>query len=46
MTPEQCIAAAKVIKPQVLIPYHFSQTDLSGLPAALPEMDVRLRQMQ
>ena len=46
MTPEQCIAAAKVIKPKVLIPYHFSQTDLSGLPAALPEMDVRLRQMQ
>ena len=46
MTPEQCIAAAKVIAPKVLIPYHFSQTDLSGLPAALPELDVRLRQMQ
>ena len=46
MTPEQCIAAAKVIRPKVLIPYHFGQTDLSGLPAALPEMDVRLRQMQ
>ena len=46
MTPEQCIAAAKVIQPKVLIPYHFGQTDLSGLPAALPEMDVRLRQMQ
>lgn len=46
MTPEQCIAAAKVIGPKVLIPYHFGQTELSGLPAALPEMDVRLRQMQ
>ena len=46
MTPEQCIAAAKVIQPKVLIPYHFGHTDLSGLPAALPEMDVRLRQMQ
>ena len=46
MTPEQCVAAAKVIRPKVLIPYHFGQTDLSGLPAALPEMDVRLRQMQ
>ena len=46
MTPEQCIAAAKVIAPKVLIPYHFSQTDLSGLPAALPGIDVRLRQMQ
>lgn len=46
MTPEQCIAAAKVIQPKVLIPYHFGQTDLTALPAALPEMDVRLRQMQ
>ena len=46
MTPEQCIAAAQVIAPKVLIPYHFGQTDLSGLPAALPGMDVRLRQMQ
>ena len=46
MTPEQCISAARVIAPKVLIPYHFSQTDLSGLPAALPGIDVRLRQMQ
>ena len=46
MTPEQCIAAARVIRPKVLIPYHFSQTDLSPIPAALPDMDIRLRQMQ
>ena len=46
MTPEQCIAAARVIRPKVLIPYHFGQTDLSGLTSALPEIDVRLRQMQ
>ena len=46
MTPEQCIAAAKVIGPKVLIPYHYSQTDISGIPAALPGMDVRIRQMQ
>ena len=46
MTPEQCIAAAKVISPKVLIPYHFGQTDLGGLPMALPQMDVRIRQMQ
>ncbi|MBO4455179.1 MAG: rhodanese-like domain-containing protein [Bacteroidales bacterium] len=39
-------AAAEVIAPKVLIPYHFGQTDLRGLPAALPGMDVRLRQMQ
>ncbi len=46
MTPAQCIAAAKVIRPKVLIPYHFSQTDLSPIPDALPGIDVRLRQMQ
>ena len=46
MTPEQCVAAAKVIAPKVLIPYHFGQTDLGGLPMALPQMDVRIRQMQ
>ncbi len=46
MTPEQCIHAAKVIGPKVLIPYHYSNTDLSGLPSALPEMDVRIRQLQ
>lgn len=46
MTPEQLIQAAQVIKPRVLIPYHFGQTDVSGIPAALPGIDVRLRNMQ
>ena len=46
MTVEQCVKAAGSFKPKVLIPYHFSQTDLSGLPALLPGTDVRLRQMQ
>ena len=46
MTPEQCISAAKVIEPKVLIPYHYSKTDISGIPAALPGIDVRIRQMQ
>ena len=46
MTPEQCIAAAKVIGPKVLIPYHYGKTDLSDVPAALPGIDVRIRQMQ
>lgn len=46
MTPEQCISAAKVLAPKVLIPYHFSQTDLSAIPNALPDIDVRLRRMQ
>ena len=46
MTVEQCISAARTIKPKVLIPYHFGQTDISSLPAALPGVEVRLRQMQ
>ena len=46
MTVEQCIKAAQVVQPKVLIPYHFSNTDLSGLPAALPGITVLLRQMQ
>lgn len=46
MTVEQCIRAAQVIAPKVLIPYHYSATDISGIPAALPDIDVRIRQMQ
>lgn len=46
MTVEQCIKATRTLNPKVLIPYHFGQTDLSGLPGELPGIDVRLRQMQ
>ena len=46
MTVEQCVNATRTIKPKVLIPYHFGNTDLSVLPDLLPETDVRLRQMQ
>jgi L-ascorbate metabolism protein UlaG (beta-lactamase superfamily) len=46
MTVEQCVNAAKTIGPKVLIPYHFSQTDISSLPELLPGIDVRLRDMQ
>ena len=46
MTPEQLINAAKMVQPKVLIPYHFGQTDLSSVPAALPGMEVRLRSLQ
>ena len=46
MTPEQCVKAAQAIRPKVLIPYHFSQTDLKDLPDQLPGIDVRLRNMQ
>ena len=46
MTVDQCVAAAELIRPRVLIPYHFSNTDLSALPTRLPGIEVRLRQMQ
>lgn len=46
MTVEQCVNAAKLLNPKVLIPYHFSQTDLSELPSFLPDVNVLLRQMQ
>jgi L-ascorbate metabolism protein UlaG (beta-lactamase superfamily) len=43
MTPDQLIRAAKAIKPKVLFPYHYGQTDLSGVPAQLKDIDVRIR---
>lgn len=46
MTVEQCAHAARVIRPEVLIPYHFSSTDLSPLPGLLPGQKILFRQMQ
>lgn len=46
MTIEQCVKAANMFKPKVLIPYHFSQTDISSIPEQLPDIKVLLRQMQ
>ena len=45
MTTDQLVRAAKIIKPKVLFPYHYGQTDVSGLPALLQSegIDVRLR---
>jgi len=45
MTPAQLVNAAKVIRPKVLFPYHYGQTDVSPLPAQLKEdgIDVRIR---
>lgn len=45
MTTEQLIKAARVIKPRVLFPYHYSKTDVSGLPSQLKAdgIDVRIR---
>jgi L-ascorbate metabolism protein UlaG (beta-lactamase superfamily)/rhodanese-related sulfurtransferase len=46
MTVDQCVNAARMVKPRILIPYHFGQTDISELPERLPEMKVLLRDMQ
>ena len=43
MTPEQLVKAAKTIQPKVLFPYHYGETDISGIPASLPSIDVRIR---
>lgn len=43
MTPEQLVRAAKTIKPKVLFPYHYGDTDVSGIPAQLSGIDVRIR---
>ena len=46
MTPDQCVRAAQMVRPKVLIPYHFGETDITALPDRLPGMKVLLRQMQ
>jgi len=45
MTIEQLVKAAKIIKPKVLFPYHYGQTDVSTLPSLLEGagIDVRIR---
>jgi L-ascorbate metabolism protein UlaG (beta-lactamase superfamily) len=45
MTPEQLVKAAKAVKPKVLFPYHYGQTDVTIIPSELKEcgIDVRIR---
>lgn len=43
MKPDQLVRAAKVIKPKVLFPYHYGQTDLRTIPGQLTGIDVRIR---
>ena len=45
MTVEQLVKAAKAIKPKVLFPYHYGQTDVSNSPSQLQGngIDVRIR---
>lgn len=45
MTPEQLVKAAEMVKPKVLFPYHYGQTDVSVIPSQLTDkgIDVRIR---
>ena len=45
MTTEQLVRAAKTIKPKVLFPYHYGQTDVTTIPSQLSAkgIDVRIR---
>lgn len=45
MTPEQLVKAAKIIRPRVLFPYHYSETPISKVTLLLggSGIDVRIR---
>jgi L-ascorbate metabolism protein UlaG (beta-lactamase superfamily) len=45
MTTEQLVKAAKTVKPKVLFPYHYGQTDVKGILSQLKDcgIDVRIR---
>ena len=45
MTTEQLIRAARTVKPKVVFPYHYGQTDVSVIPSQLKAdgIDVRIR---
>ena len=44
-TTEQLVKAARTVKPKVQFPYHYGQTDVSGVPSQLQgdRIDVRIR---
>ena len=43
MTTEQLTRAAKVVKPKVLFPYHYGQTDVKALPEQLKGEGIEVR---
>jgi L-ascorbate metabolism protein UlaG (beta-lactamase superfamily) len=48
MTPEMAAEAARVLKPKILYPYHFGDTDTAKLVELLkdaPGIEVRIRRM-
>ncbi len=49
MTPEQAANAARRVKPSILYPYHYGNTEIEELSALLKndkDIDVRIRQLQ
>jgi L-ascorbate metabolism protein UlaG (beta-lactamase superfamily) len=49
MTPEMVADAARIIKPQILYPYHYGNTDTSKLVELLKDnkdIEVRIRKME
>ena len=48
MTPKQLAAAARMIKPKVVYPYHYGDSDLAGLPKLLKGVkgtELRIRRL-
>ena len=45
MTVDQLVNAARMVKPKVLFPYHYGQTDVSGIPSQLEAdgIEVKIR---
>jgi L-ascorbate metabolism protein UlaG (beta-lactamase superfamily) len=49
MTPEQLVNAVKMIKPKIVYPYHYGESDLTGLPELLKDQkqtELRIRPMK
>ena len=43
MTPEQLISVAKIVKPKVMFPYHYGDTDVSRIPELLKDNGIEVR---
>ena len=43
MTTEQLVKAAKTVKPKVLFPYHYGQTDVKGIASQLKDSGIEVR---
>ena len=43
MTVEQLVNAAQMVKPKVLFPYHYGQTDVSSIPSLLENEGIEVR---